>query len=165
LIDAIAAGRRRVLGPAAVLVLALVAIERIDLGGSFRTDFAQPLLNAARYYQFAEKPEQALQALRLAEEQLGPDSSRRAEVLEIRGACLVDQGRYAEGIEALEAACRQDPGLIGAYAHLARAYDALGDTSQAEHALEAGLRKAPWDPQLLDLQKRLLGEAVPGEAP
>lgn len=223
LAQAVYARRQEAVARAILLVLAVFVVSFVvHPGTAVRSDFSQPLLNAARYYQSHGKPENALAALSLIDLQYG----REAEVREMIGACAVDQGRYdqarealercirldplpvspyfhrarlnyqtgqyaaaeadlqhvvarepnravahyylgavrrasgqyAQAIEALETARLLKPELTGVYAELAQAYQACGKAAQAADILQAGLSRAPNDPELNTLRSNIGGE-------
>ncbi|WP_457654290.1 tetratricopeptide repeat protein [Rhodocaloribacter sp.] len=71
-----------------------------------------------------------------------------------RGVEAFEAGRYAEAVEALEAAVRDDPALADAYYYLARIFleTPLLDPGRAKDAIKKALRRDPDDVRYLEVE-------------
>jgi tetratricopeptide (TPR) repeat protein len=136
LVEAVRDRRQEKVAPAMLLLLTMLAVAFvIDPGPACRTDFSQPLLNAARYYEFQGKPASALKALELLE-QISPNHDREAQVLEMVGACAVDEGRYEDARRALARSIELDPRPASVYFHRGRLSYETGQYAAAEADLQ-----------------------------
>jgi tetratricopeptide (TPR) repeat protein len=78
----------------------------------------------------------------------GPEAEHLAEAHNGRGVALLELGRYAEAIKALETALSLNPELPGAHYNLGIAWEALGNADNALHNYSHAIELEPGDAEI-----------------
>lgn len=132
------------------------ALALMPVGEIPKTAQPQRYLETAFAFEQTGHVELALRAYRAAS-QHWPDVTETWLTL---GNMLLHQRDWAEAVQAFSTAIRLEPGSTAGWNNLAYALHGYGCPTQAEHALQCGLKINPDDKNLLDSWQELSARAV-----